>query len=72
MCFGLGVESGLIDERKKGTKRKKRKSFENLRKWICWSRLKWNDGSKIGYEKIYTKGKILVEKELKKNIFNKN
>ena len=41
---------------------KKRKAFENLKKWIHWSRLKWNDGSKIEFEKIYTEVKNAVEK----------
>ena len=50
---------------------KKKKSFENLKKWIHWSRLKWTDGSKIEFEQIYTKIKTIIEK-IKKNILNKN
>ena len=43
-----------------------------MKKWLHWSRLKWNDRSKIVFEKIYTKVKNIVERKLKKNIFNKN
>ena len=38
------------------------KTFENLKKWKQWSRIKWNDGSKVEFEKIYTKIKNIVIK----------
>ena len=52
--------------REKRGKKKKRKSFENLKKLIHWSRLKWNDESKIELEKIYTEGTNIVEKNKEK------
>ena len=60
-------------KRKEITKKneKKRKSFENLKKWIQWSRLKWDDVGKIEFEKNYTKVKNIVGKKLKKNILIK-
>ena len=48
-----------------------RKLFENLKKWIHWSRLKWNDGSKIEFEKTYTKVKNMVEKNERKIFLTK-
>ena len=39
-----------------------RKLFENLKRWIHWSRLKWDDGSKIEFEKNYKKVKNMVGK----------
>ena len=51
-------------------KRGKMKMFESLRKWIQWNRIKWNDGTKIEFEK-FTKSKKYSRKN-KENIFNKN
>ena len=33
-----------------------------MKKWIHWSRLQWDDGSKIEFEKTYTKVKNIVQK----------
>ena len=63
MCFGLGVESGLTEEKKRG---KKGNLLGIWKKWIQWSRLKWDDGSKIEFEKNYTKVKNIVEKSKEK------
>ena len=49
-------------------KKKKKKLFENLKKWIQWSRVKLNDGIKIEFEKVYTEVKNIVEK-IKEKIF---
>ena len=53
-----------IGERKRGGRKKK--SFENLKKCIHRSRLKWDDGDKIEFEKIYTKVKNIIEKSKEK------
>ena len=67
--FWSGCWNGLDRLEKKG-KDKKRKI------WIQWNRIQWNDGSKIEFEKIYTKVKNIVEKNERKifliKIENKN
>ena len=48
-------------ERKQEKKKRKKKSFENWKKWIHCSRLKWNVGGQIEFEKIYIKVKNIVK-----------
>ena len=47
---------------KKGGEGEKKEIVWEFENWIHWSRLKWNDGSNIEFEKTYTKVKNIVEK----------
>ena len=53
-------------------KEKNGKRLKTWKKWMQWNRIKWNDGSKVEFEKNYKKIKYTAEKEIKENIFNKN